>query len=152
LTVAPFRAWRGSRGRSAQDSGPARLRGAAGGWRREWDSNPRYGFPHTRFPSVHLQPLGHLSARNVRERRSTLACETGAPFRAIRLGENGGEGGIRTLVPAHADKPLSRRPRYDHFGTSPESSSSSAPSSVVLPEARRSRKNASSSSAASSAR
>src|SRR5438552_14612710 len=31
------------------------------GWRREWDSNPRYGFPHTRFPSVRLKPLGHLS-------------------------------------------------------------------------------------------
>src|SRR4030088_2992151 len=32
-------------------------------WRREWDSNPRYGFPHTRFPSVRLKPLGHLSMR-----------------------------------------------------------------------------------------
>ena len=31
------------------------------GWRRERDSNPRYGFPYTRFPSVRLQPLGHLS-------------------------------------------------------------------------------------------
>ena len=30
-------------------------------WRRERDSNPRYGFPYTRFPSVRLQPLGHLS-------------------------------------------------------------------------------------------
>jgi hypothetical protein len=30
-------------------------------WRREWDSNPRYGFPYTRFPSERLQPLGHLS-------------------------------------------------------------------------------------------
>ena len=29
--------------------------------RREWDSNPRWSFPHTRFPSVLLQPLGHLS-------------------------------------------------------------------------------------------
>jgi hypothetical protein len=31
-------------------------------WRRERDSNPRYGFPYTRFPTVLLQPLGHLSA------------------------------------------------------------------------------------------
>jgi hypothetical protein len=31
-------------------------------WRREWDSNPRYGFPYTRFPSERLQPLGHPSA------------------------------------------------------------------------------------------
>src|SRR4029453_18636260 len=29
--------------------------------RREWDSNPRYGFPYTRFPSVRLKPLGHPS-------------------------------------------------------------------------------------------
>lgn len=29
--------------------------------RRRWDSNPRYGFPHTRFPSVLLKPLGHSS-------------------------------------------------------------------------------------------
>ena len=34
-----------------------------GRWRREWDSNPRYGFPHTRFPSVRLKPLGHPSER-----------------------------------------------------------------------------------------
>ena len=31
-------------------------------WRREWDSNPRYAFTHTRFPSVRLKPLGHLSS------------------------------------------------------------------------------------------
>jgi hypothetical protein len=31
-------------------------------WRREWDSNPRYSFPYTRFPSERLQPLGHPSA------------------------------------------------------------------------------------------
>ncbi len=30
-------------------------------WRRERDSNPRYGFPHTHFPGVRLQPLGHPS-------------------------------------------------------------------------------------------
>jgi hypothetical protein len=30
-------------------------------WRREWDSNPRYAFTHTRFPSVRLKPLGHPS-------------------------------------------------------------------------------------------
>ena len=32
-------------------------------WRRERDSNPRYGFPHTHFPGVRLQPLGHPSDR-----------------------------------------------------------------------------------------
>ena len=30
-------------------------------WRREWDSNPRYAFTYTRFPSVRLKPLGHPS-------------------------------------------------------------------------------------------
>ena len=34
---------------------------AEGRWRREWDSNPRYGFPYTRFPSERLKPLGHPS-------------------------------------------------------------------------------------------
>jgi hypothetical protein len=36
-------------------SGPFEL------WRRGWDSNPRLSFPNTRFPSVLLKPLGHLS-------------------------------------------------------------------------------------------
>src|SRR5579871_192995 len=31
-------------------------------WRRERDSNPRYGFPYTHFPGVRLRPLGHLSS------------------------------------------------------------------------------------------
>lgn len=30
-------------------------------WRRERDSNPRYGCPYTHFPGVRLQPLGHPS-------------------------------------------------------------------------------------------
>jgi site-specific DNA recombinase len=30
-------------------------------WRTGRDSNPRYRFRYTRFPSVRLQPLGHLS-------------------------------------------------------------------------------------------
>ena len=33
-------------------------------WRRGRDSNPRYGCPYTRFPSVLLRPLGHLSAHH----------------------------------------------------------------------------------------
>jgi hypothetical protein len=36
-------------------------------WRREWDSNPRYGFPYTRFPSVRLKPLGHPSGMENRK-------------------------------------------------------------------------------------
>ena len=30
-------------------------------WRRDRDSNPGYPFEYTRFPSVRLKPLGHLS-------------------------------------------------------------------------------------------
>ena len=56
----------------------------AWGWRREWDSNPRYGFPYTRFPSVRLQPLGHPSApgdgRNI---------ATGLPLTTKRRPEEG---------------------------------------------------------------
>src|SRR5512135_407110 len=31
-------------------------------WRRGWDLNPRYRSRYTRFPVVHLRPLGHLSS------------------------------------------------------------------------------------------
>src|SRR5437764_11023517 len=34
-------------------------------WRRDRDSNPGYPLRYTRFPSVRLQPLGHLSAENL---------------------------------------------------------------------------------------
>jgi hypothetical protein len=39
-------------------------------WRRERDSNPRYGFPYTHFPGVRLQPLGHLSVAPVMAARA----------------------------------------------------------------------------------
>lgn len=43
-------------------------------WRRERDSNPRYGFPYTHFPGVLLQPLGHLTGISLRRwpRRGAL--------------------------------------------------------------------------------
>jgi hypothetical protein len=44
----------------SEDEPAARADGAE--WRRGWDSNPRYGYPHTAFRERHLQPLGHLSA------------------------------------------------------------------------------------------
>jgi hypothetical protein len=57
-------------------------------WRREWDSNPRYAFTHTRFPSVRLKPLGHPSAGGM-EVSSVIECgkPTGHP-----TGQNGGGG------------------------------------------------------------
>src|SRR5580700_8303515 len=48
-------------------------------WRREWDSNPRLSFPNTRFPSVLLKPLGHLSVPDCRE-VITLTMRTGGAF------------------------------------------------------------------------
>ena len=38
------------------------IEGSLDFWRREWDSNPRYACTYTRFPSVRLKPLGHLSS------------------------------------------------------------------------------------------
>src|SRR6185369_10639196 len=49
-------------------------------WRTGWDSNPRDGFPSTRFPSVRLQPLGHLSA----SKRATIPA--GPAAASLRLG------------------------------------------------------------------
>ncbi len=40
----------------------APIRGLFYVWRRERDSNPRYGLAYTHFPGVLLQPLGHLSS------------------------------------------------------------------------------------------
>ena len=60
-------------------------------WRRERDSNPRYGYkPYTRFPGVRLQPLGHLSAEiNFELLQSTCAARPTAGytlwFRPLRL-------------------------------------------------------------------
>ncbi len=36
-------------------------------WRRGWDSNPRYGYPHTAFRVRRFRPLSHLSARSARD-------------------------------------------------------------------------------------
>ena len=54
-------------------------------WRREWDSNPRYGFPYTRFPSVRLQPLGHPSKENGGR---TIAAEGSVTTRGRRRAPN----------------------------------------------------------------
>ncbi len=63
-TVASFRIWRGS----VADPciGPGLFEKVT--VRRERDSNPRYSFEHTRLPSVHLRPLGHLSKNAIPEK------------------------------------------------------------------------------------
>ena len=55
--------------RPLEPPGDARRR-RSGNWRRERDSNPRYGFPYTRFPSVRLKPLGHLSVSKINDFRA----------------------------------------------------------------------------------
>src|SRR6266536_2450083 len=77
-TVAPFRAWRGSEiPTSPEDSGPALARSCCRVWRRGWDLNPRSGSPDTRFPVVHLRPLGHLSRSIPRRDREIKNGERG---------------------------------------------------------------------------
>src|SRR3954454_12697198 len=54
--------------------------------RREWDSNPRYSFPHTRFPSVRLKPLGHLSGCPLLKGRDDFCKWSGGkPWRSAKL-------------------------------------------------------------------
>src|SRR5258705_11451380 len=44
--------------------------------RREWDSNPRYGYPHTNFPGLLLKPLGHLSVFFKKGSKDRILCST----------------------------------------------------------------------------
>jgi hypothetical protein len=65
-------------------------------WRRERDSNPRYGFPHTHFPGVRLQPLGHpvrhrssrVDRSHRRRRSSSLAATAAVSSMPIRRTPN----------------------------------------------------------------
>src|SRR5438445_13282083 len=59
-------------------------------WRREWDSNPRYGFPYTRFPSVRLQPLGHPSGAGRRNIVGAWVVTTRAVFASTPEHADGG--------------------------------------------------------------
>src|SRR5262247_2600525 len=50
-----------------------------GYWRREWDSNPRYGFcPYNALAGRLFRPLGHLSksGANIAQRLAPSACAT----------------------------------------------------------------------------
>ena len=57
-------------------------------WRREWDSNPRYGFPYTRFPSVRLKPLGHPSGMetSMENRKGNIAAGFPVTTRRVMRG------------------------------------------------------------------
>ena len=60
-------------------SPPRRLPAKSLIWRRGRDSNPRLSFPNTRFPGVHLRPLGHLSVNLVRSKNLSRV----SPDRAV---------------------------------------------------------------------
>ena len=69
ITVAPFRAWRGSLPIVARGpQGPPQIGGEGG--IRTLDT-----FPYTHFPGVRLRPLGHLSGLGA-ELTTTLPCRT----------------------------------------------------------------------------
>ena len=72
-------------------------------WRRGWDLNPRSSFPDTRFPSVLLKPLGHLSTAGspIRLAQTSGQEKIGGPpvFLEVkfRCGSPKGVGGRRPL-------------------------------------------------------
>jgi len=55
-------------------------------WRREGDSNPRYGSPYTHFPGVRLQPLGHLSVLALSAGSHAAGIEGHAALAGMRFG------------------------------------------------------------------
>jgi hypothetical protein len=83
------------------------LANSASIWRREWDSNPRYGFPYTRFPSVRLQPLGHPSGAG----RWVQYSDEGSPDNQCAS-----LGGFRRRQPAPVLLPPPADPAMEPFG------------------------------------
>ncbi len=63
-----------------------------------------------------------MSLEDIREmyRKGATKSAPNGRLKLLNLKEKiSGEGGIRTHVPRLKDKPISSRPRYGHFGTSP---------------------------------
>ena len=61
----------------------------ARGWRRGWDSNPRYSCPYTAFPVPHLRPLGHPSPPAAEKAAGASLKTAGLPIPQIwRRGED----------------------------------------------------------------
>ena len=72
----------------------------ANNWRRGRDSNPRYGCPYTRFPSVLFRPLRHLSAISISRATS---CDATRPttHRERRAHRSSWPQADRAAVPSH---------------------------------------------------
>src|SRR6266699_531460 len=77
-------------------------------WRRGWDSNPRCDFSQTRFPSVLLQPLGHLSAPQASE------WTTGDEYSRARVAR-GQE--VNPVEKSTVEKSKSQKRRRSYFST-----------------------------------
>ncbi len=67
-------------------------------WRRGRDSNPRGSYPPTRFPSVLLRPLGHLSNPRLSEGDQTCLNPGKNCYREMTLHTENGGSEIRTRV------------------------------------------------------
>ncbi len=126
------------------------------GWRRGWDSNPRYGLTHTRFPSVLLKPLGHLSrcilfkpSMSPQHDIVTIvtpvhfhrkSCHFQCPLWVLEVSaanlrhfsKCGGEGGIRTHGTGKGTPVFETGP-IDHSGTSPRSRLDLIPEGSCVP-------------------
>src|SRR4051794_14122252 len=95
--------------------------GVAASWRRGRDSNPRYGFPYTRFPSERLKPLGHLSSRTFLKALASLS--QGA--RGARLSglspsaTSPAEPFLKALASLSQDAHVARLSALSHSATSP---------------------------------
>ena len=96
-------------------------------WRRGRDSNPRYGYPYTRFPSVLFRPLRHLSAAP----RSPTLYLRGRPRSVQRTSQwrRGWDSNPRT--PARGSTVFETVP-FDHSGTSPHREGESTRGFVTL--------------------
>ena len=102
-------------------------------WRRGRDSNPGWSFPHTRSPGVLLQPLGHLSTHpESTDHRPRVPTSRVSQHKTLEpdMAERVGFEPTWELPP----NPLSRRARYDHFGTSPLRSTGGDPLDQGDPE------------------
>ena len=106
-------------------------------WRREWDSNPRYSLKYTRFPSVRLKPLGHLSGEQADCMNLTyLRLSLGALRQPIGPQESGVWQRMKAHTPEHAL--IDRALLPSHLRISSFSAASASERVLFMPQISRS--------------